>query len=90
MLKNVVRRLALAAAAVAALSCASVVAGPGSPEPCEADTDEELEDLERMILAGDYPGVESIVSKLELYCTEMDAVADREGWDEEEEGQASP
>lgn len=79
MPKNAVLVLAVAGAWWALISCAHSAPVLVGPDPCEAMTAAELDDLAAMLEAGDYPGVASIVSAYEQHCREDDCLVDREG-----------
>ena len=75
--KSVARLLALLVASAAASSCAPSRIVLLAPEPCEAPSQEQIDDLARMIERGEYPGVEEILSAYEIHCREDDALSDR-------------
>lgn len=48
-----------------------------APDRCEDLTYAQLDDLEAMVIAGDYPGVEEIVSAYEHHCCVDDMISGR-------------
>lgn len=75
------RRCELASVLLATALLIGCVSGPAvvlAPDPCEPLTDEQLDELQMMATAGDYPKVDAVVSAYEQHCCEDDALAGRD------------
>lgn len=79
MLRNVALVLVAVAVCWVLTSCASYGPALVGPDPCEAMTATELDNLAAMLAAGEFPGVEAIISSYEQHCREDDCLMDRGG-----------
>lgn len=77
MHRNAARWLALLVASLVTISCAHSAPVLVGPDPCEALTMDQIVDLQEMIRADAYPGVEEIVSAFDQHCREDDCLMGR-------------